>query len=120
METKLKELRRLIEILPTLKRDMDYAEITYLREDNDDYGHWEDGFVYHVRPQVSENFICSKKAYKDADKRRWELIQELGLPCSVDGIPDFGDSPIKPYGLSDEEKYRMERMLNPNSPIDRI
>jgi hypothetical protein len=93
-------------------------ELAYRREASDNIGREENGYIYHVRPTVFENYINSEKEYTAYNKRRYDLIQELNLPCSINGIPDFGDNPIKPYGLTDEEKYKIDRQFNCNSPID--
>jgi len=115
-EQQLAELRRLIEILPRLEENAMRFELAYRREYSDNIGREENGYIYHVRPTVYENYLNSQKEYSDSDDRRWELIKILGLSCSVKGIPDFGDSGIKPYGWDRKEI----RPLNDNRPISLI
>lgn len=97
-DLKIEELKRLIEILPDLETDAMNAEMTYLREAKSNRGAEENGFVYHVRPTIWENYLRTQKYYEAMNDRRWELINELGLTCSYKGIPDFGENNIKPYG----------------------
>jgi hypothetical protein len=113
MTTEIAELKRLIEILPDLETSAMKAEYAYLKELQSNSGKQENGFVYNVRPTIWGNYLNSGKYYSDANDRRWELIQKLGLSCSVKGIPDFGESKIKPYGWDRGEI----RDLNDNRPI---
>lgn len=113
METEIAELKRLIEILPDLETSAMKAEYAYLRESQDNIGRQENGFVYHVRPTIWENYLNSGKYYQEANDRRWELIEKHRLSCSIKGIPDFGESNIKPYGWDRGEI----RDLNDNRPI---
>lgn len=97
-ELQIEELKRLIEILPELKLNAMRFELAYRKESGDNIGRQENGYVYHVRPTVYENYLNSQKEYSDMNDRRWELIKKLRLNCSIKGIPDFGESTIKPYG----------------------
>lgn len=90
-ELEIEELKRLIEILPDLEKRMYDSELSYKRLVYDGYAGNNVGYA-------CLNWVRSKDAYSEADQRRWDLIEKLDLTFNFNGIPDFGESNIKPYG----------------------
>lgn len=111
------ELKILVAEAPNLKHRYEKAYLALLEEQNSNSGKQENGYVYHVRPSIRQSYENCVKEYNDNGQQIFDLCKKLNISINCKtGLPDFNDS-IKPYGLTDEEKYKMERWFNFDSPI---
>lgn len=111
------ELKRLVEFLPDLEKRHHNAYHALLVERDSQWGKDENGFIYHVRPSVQNNYEFTLNEYSECQERVFELCKKFNLSVNTKGIPDLNESKIKPYGLTEDEKYKMESHFNFNSPI---
>lgn len=113
-DSKIDELKILVSVMPHLKKQMDNSYLRLLEERNSNCGKEENGFIYHVRPTIQSNYDIALKMFNENGQRRIDLIRELGLTCNMDGVPDFEESNLKPYGW---DRIEIRDFNNCNSPI---
>jgi len=116
---KMSLLKQLVANAPFLETKHKNAYINLLEEQTDNLGYEENGFIYHVRPSTRESYNYWLSRYNENGQEILDLCKELDLPVNYKtALPDMSEVTIKPYGLSDKEKYKMNRLAMGDSPVD--